>query len=191
MSLKQILVDRSDSSCELCGSKDDLNVYEVPFAPAEGEILCCSVCMDQLSNVVTPDAAHWQCLSTSMWSEVPAVQVTAWRMLHHFESESWARELLEMLYLDEATQAWAQAGLSHRQDSDAPLVHLDSNGAVLEEGDTVVLTKDLNVKGASFTAKRGTAVRRIHLDPDNAGQIEGKVEGQRIVILTQFVKKIK
>jgi protein PhnA len=40
-----------------------------------------------------------------------------------------------------------------------------------------------------LVAKRGTAVRNITLVHDNAEQIEGKVEGQRIVILTQFVKK--
>jgi protein PhnA len=53
----------------------------------------------------------------------------------------------------------------------------------------VVLIKDLNVKGVGFTAKRGTAVHRITLVPDNDAHIEGRVEGQRIVILTEFVKK--
>ncbi|WP_339653117.1 alkylphosphonate utilization protein [uncultured Salegentibacter sp.] len=70
------------------------------------------------------------------------------------------------------------------------MVHKDSNGAVIETGDTVVLTKDLNVKGSSFTAKRGTDVRRVSLVYDNPEQIEGKVEGQQIVILTKFVKKV-
>ena len=70
-----------------------------------------------------------------------------------------------------------------------PLVHKDANGAVLANGDTVVLIKDLPVKGAGFTAKRGTAVRSISLVHDNAGHIEGRVEGQRIVILTEFVKR--
>ena len=74
-------------------------------------------------------------------------------------------------------------------DAPAAVEHRDSNGAVLVQGDTVVLIKDLVVKGANFTAKRGTAVRGIALVPDNAAQIEGRVEGQRIVILTEFVKK--
>ncbi len=51
--------------------------------------------------------------------------------------------------------------------------------------------QDPNVKGASFTAKRGTAVRRISLVSDNPGQIEGRVNGQQIVILTKYVKKQK
>jgi protein PhnA len=74
-------------------------------------------------------------------------------------------------------------------DAPAAVQHLDANGAILMQGDTVVLIKDLVVKGANFTAKRGTAVRGISLVADNAGQIEGRVEGQRIVILTEFVKK--
>jgi len=60
---------------------------------------------------------------------------------------------------------------------------------VLEAGDSVTLIKDLKVKGANFTAKRGTAVRNIRLVHDNSGQIEGKVETQMIVILTEYVKK--
>ena len=55
----------------------------------------------------------------------------------------------------------------------------------------MTLIKDLKVKGANFTAKRGTAVRNIRLVHDNAGQIEGKVETQMIVILTEYVKKNK
>ena len=74
-------------------------------------------------------------------------------------------------------------------DLPAAVTHRDSNGVVLAQGDTVVLIKDLVVKGAGFTAKRGTAVRGIALVADNAGQIEGRVEGQKIVILTEFVKK--
>ena len=69
------------------------------------------------------------------------------------------------------------------------LKHVDCNGVELASGDTVVLTKDLNVKGANFAAKRGTAVRNISLVFDNPEQIEGRVNGQQIVILTQYVKK--
>ena len=65
----------------------------------------------------------------------------------------------------------------------------DSNGAILSAGDSVVLIKDLPVKGSSMVAKRGTAVRSIRLVRDNAEQIEGRVNDQTIVILTQFVKK--
>jgi len=92
-----------------------------------------------------------------------------------------------MLYLDDETLAWAQA--EQLQDAPDQEAHFDSNGVSLNSGDTVVLTKDLNVKGAGFTAKRGTAVRGISLVADNSDHIEGRVNGQRIVILTKFVKK--
>jgi protein PhnA len=102
-------------------------------------------------------------------------------------SEGWTQDLLDMLYLDEETLEWAKS--TEVADGEEAIVHMDSNGNILEVGDTVTLTKDLNVKGGGFTAKRGTAVRRISLVHDNAGQIEGKVEGQHIVILTEYVKK--
>ena len=68
------------------------------------------------------------------------------------------------------------------------MVCKDSNGATLSAGDTVTLIKDLVVKGANFTAKRGTTVKNISLS-DNPEHIEGKVNGTRIVLLTQFLKK--
>ena len=118
-----------------------------------------------------------------MWSEDAATQVLAARMLNRLsQSTDWARDLLDQLYLDEDLQAWVE-------NEALKLVHKDSNGATLSAGDTVVLIKDLPVKGAGFTAKRGTAVRGISLVADNAGHIEGRVEGQRIEILTEFVKK--
>jgi protein PhnA len=86
--------------------------------------------------------------------------------------------------------AWAKA-IPEEEGSitDEKVVHKDSNGTVLLAGDSVVLIKDLEVKGGGFTAKRGTAVRGISLVEDNPKQIEGRVNGQQIVILTQFVKK--
>ena len=66
----------------------------------------------------------------------------------------------------------------------------DANGNILQDGDTVSVIKDLKVKGSSMVAKQGTAVRNIRLDHENAEYIEGKVDGQQIVIITQYVKKI-
>ena len=95
---------------------------------------------------------------------------------------------LDMLFLDEETQAWAEAMVPDESPGTA-IKHMDGNGAMLEAGDSVILTKDLNVKGANFTAKRGTVVRCVSLVSDNPEHIEGKINGQRIVILTKFVKK--
>lgn len=131
------------------------------------------------------ESNHWRCLNDSMWSEVPAVKVIAYRMLNRLKAEGWPMDLLDMLYLDEETLGWAKAEAA----AETALVHKDSNGAILQAGDTVTIIKDLNVKGSSLVAKRGTAVRNITLVHDNAEQIEGRVEGQKIVILTQYVKK--
>jgi len=196
MNTEKELHSRSGSKCELCSSTGNLSVFEIPptskLSPDQC-ILLCATCQKQIEEPEKIDINHWRCLNDSMWSQIPAVQVMVWRMLTRLSSEGWPQDLLDMLYLDDDTLAWAQTGNEgHRdedQDDHTTIKHLDSNGAVLEAGDTVTLTKDLNVKGANFTAKRGTAVRGISLVADNAEQIEGKVNGQQIVILTQFVKK--
>jgi protein PhnA len=191
MSTEKALHERSESKCELCSVTENLSVYEVP-PPSNGTVdeavLICDTCEEQLENPEKVIANHWRCLNDSMWSQVPAVQVIAWRMLTRLSSEGWPQDLLDMLYLDEELQTWAEA-TSEGQGSDGEMMHMDSNGVTLEAGDTVTLIKDLNVKGANFTAKRGTAVRGISLVQDNPEHIEGRVNGQRIVILTKFVKK--
>ncbi len=190
MSIEKALYSRSESKCELCGVTEELAQYEVPPNSDGGVDYCaiiCATCRDQIDHPDRLDTNHWRCLNESMWSQVPAVQVLAWRMLTRLCAEGWAQDLLDMLYLDDELLKWAQAG---DEGGDAERVeHKDSNGVLLTAGDTVTLTKDLNVKGANFTAKRGTAVRGISLVPDNPEQIEGRVNGQQIVILTKFVKK--
>ena len=186
------LQDRSNSTCELCGETERLTVYEVPPVSKrgiDGSLLACNTCIEQIENPDKMDTNHWRCLNNSMWSEYPVVQVIAWRMLTRLRAEGWPQDLLEMLYLDEDTLTWAKATGEGVDESDK-IIHRDSNGVVLEAGDSVILIKDLPVKGSSMIAKRGTAVRRISLDNDNSDYIEGKVDGQQIVIITKFVKKL-
>ncbi|RNI32988.1 PhnA protein [Rufibacter immobilis] len=64
----------------------------------------------------------------------------------------------------------------------------DSNGNLLNEGDTVTVIKDLKVKGSSSTIKRGTVVKNIRLTDDEA-EIEGRVERTVMVLKTCFLKK--
>lgn len=65
----------------------------------------------------------------------------------------------------------------------------DSNGNPLAEGDSVVLIKDLKVKGANVTLKRGTVIKNIHLTAD-AEEIEGRTDKVKgLVLKTEFVKK--
>jgi len=191
MSIEKELYARSESKCELCSATETLSVYDVP-PDADGSIdhaiLICHTCKTQIDDPEKMETNHWRCLNDSMWSQVPAVQIMAWRMLTRLSDEGWPQDLLDMLYLDDDMLTWAKA-TGEGQSNEDKVIHKDSNGAVLEVGDTVTLIKDLNVKGANFTAKRGTAVRKISLVADNAKQIEGRVEGQHIVILTEFVKK--
>ena len=195
MGLLEDLQTRSGSKCELCTAADNLKVYEVPpvsTGGVDGSILACETCIGQIESrslgTDTTDANHWRCLNDSMWSEHPAVQVVAWRMLMRLKSEGWPQDLLDMLYLDDATLNWAKATGEGVAEGDK-IIHRDVNGVVLNVGDSVVLIKDLKVKGSSMVAKQGTAVRRISLDPENAEYIEGKVGAQQIVIITKYVKK--
>ncbi len=191
MTTEKVLQERSESKCELCSSTENLIVYEIPPSTdtkPDTCILVCDICCNQIQNPEQVDVNHWRCLNDSMWSQVPVVQVMAWRMLMRLRSEGWPQDLLDMLYLDDETLAWGQATGEGKTDDDS-VTHVDSNGNILETGDTVTLIKDLVVKGAGFTAKRGTAVRGISLVADNAEHIEGRVNGQQIVILTKFVKK--
>lgn len=189
MTVKDTLLARADNKCELCGATESLDIFEVgpdSDGTADQAALLCGTCR----HPERTDMHHWRCLSDSMWTPVAAVQVLSWRMLNQLTEEAWARDLLEMLYLEDDVLAWAKAGTESAADAQTDdIKHIDSNGATLAAGDTVVLIKDLNVKGAGFTAKRGTAVRNISLDENNEKHIEGRVEGQHIVILTEFVKK--
>jgi protein PhnA len=193
MDIEKELYRRSESKCELCGTTEGLEVYEVPpksAVGADGCLLVCETCHEQIDVPEKMDIHHWRCLNDSMWSQVPAVQVMAWRMLKRLSAEGWPRDLLDMLYLDEEILAWARA-TGEGENDDPGAKYLDCNGVELAAGDTITVIKDLDVKGTSFTAKRGTAVRGISLVADNPEQIEGRVNGQQIVILTKFVKKTK
>ncbi|MEJ7559986.1 MAG: PhnA domain-containing protein [Pedobacter sp.] len=191
MTVEETLLKRSENKCELCGSTDSLSVYEVPAktnnSPDEC-VLVCGKCLLQIEKKEVLDSIHLQCLSASMWSEIPGVQVVSWRLLNRLRQESWAIDNLDMMYLDEQTLAWAKATGDHENDTEVQF-HKDCNNNVLENGDSVVLIKTLDVKGSSLSAKLGTVVKNIKLVEDNKEHIEGKIEGQLIVILTKFVRK--
>lgn len=168
------------SACALCKAAE-ASPFEV--SGVAGSLLLCPTC--QAGAETGPkDAPHWQCLNDAIWSADAAEQVLAYRLLSQLDA-AWARDLLDIAYLEPDVLDIAKAGLP---DVNA-VVHRDSNGTVLQNGDSVTLIKALPVKGAGFTAKQGTAVRKISLEMDNAEHISGRVEGQRIVILTKFVKK--
>ena len=73
-------------------------------------------------------------------------------------------------------------------DENDELIVRDSNGAVLKDGDSVTVIKDLKGRGAASVIKRGTMVKNIRWT-DDADEIEGKVEKSMMVLRTEFLKK--
>jgi protein PhnA len=184
MSISTKLNDRFQGLCELCTTAPATHDYAV--SPKnndviENEVALCDTC---LVNIDAEDAGnHWQCLAGSIWNTEPSVQALTYRILYANKDKDWASEIMSSVELDETVITWAVAAFIKQA------IHVDSNNTPLENGDTIVLTQGLNVKGANFMAPKGTVVRKIRLVPDNTDQIEGKVNEQTIVILTKFVRK--
>ena len=188
--IERKLKDRSASKCEISGAELDLVVYTLP--PFTEESLAHSVLLtkhlkDQVENPDTMNPNDWRSLSDSMWNENLPVQILSWRMLARLKNI----DTLETMYLDEEALEWAKVTGEGEEEDENKIIHKDSNGAILKDGDSVVLIKDLDVKGATFTAKRGAAVHNIKVVWDDANLIEGRVENQHIYILTQYVNKTK
>ncbi|WP_242131381.1 PhnA domain-containing protein [Aestuariivivens marinum] len=191
MGILQTLKERSNATCELCGTSEGLRQYTIPPSLNENvdnDVLLCNTCFDQVEGNVEMDPNHWRCLNESMWSEHVAVQIMAWRMLQRLRNEGWPKDLLDMMYLNDDALALASA-TGEDKDSSEQIIHRDFNGVELKTGDAVVLIKDLKVKGTSMVAKQGTVVKNIRLDYNNEKYIEGKVGTQQIVIVTDYVKK--
>lgn len=203
-SLQDTLLNRSKSKCELCStsiSTSSQHFYSVPpIPPAKMEqssdrtILLCEECLNIIEKGASDKkVSELRFLNDSIWSEIPAVVVISWRILKKLGHEvSWAADLLGQIYLDDENLKWAESDeLNNSQEgaSEGSVTPTrDSNGNLLSDGDTVTLIKDLEVKGAGFTAKRGTIVRKISLT-DNPLHVEGKVNGVQIVLVASFLKK--
>lgn len=164
--------------CELCSSSEALSAYEV--APKSETITICKTCVESIDEP-SKNTNHWHCLSESMWSENPAVQVMAYRLLTALNSQ----DLLEMMYLEPEVETWAKEGMKEAVEPTR-----DANGTILEEGDSVSIIKDLVVKGAGFTAKQGTTVKNIRMVQGDPTHIQGKVNGSTIFIISAFLKKL-
>lgn len=190
MNLLEMLKQRS-RCCELCLDTNGLQVYDLPmqeYSNLDNAILVCSKCAAQLNKQEPLDEPRWHCLNTAMWSEQEPVKITAWRMLNRLRNYSWAAEALDMIYLTNESLVFAKKTGDHENDGAAEL-HLDCNGNQLFAGDSVVLVKSLDVKGSSVNARLGTVIKNIKLVADNKEQIEGRIEGQMIVVLTKYIRK--
>lgn len=73
-------------------------------------------------------------------------------------------------------------------DDDADAVVKDSNGQVLQDGDAVVLIKDLKVKGSSTVLKMGTKVKSIRLVGGDH-EVDCKMDGGSFMLKACFLKK--
>jgi len=91
---------------------------------------------------------------------------------------------------DEASGEWMPASeLAARTEAESAIVVRDSVGNILQDGDAVVLVKDLDVKGAGQTLRRGTVIRSIRLTGD-AQEIDCKHDTIRgLVLRAEFVRK--
>ncbi|MFN0257836.1 PhnA domain-containing protein [Pedobacter ureilyticus] len=178
------LKERSGGLCELCNKTEAVNAYVV--SPKKDDVIenQVALCNDCLTNVEATDQSfYWRVIEGSIWNPEPSVQALSYRILQSYKDEDWASGVLSMVDLDEDVIQWGMSGL------ETAAVHIDAFGNVLENGDTVVLTQALDVKGTNFSAPKGTVVKRIRLVHDNNEQIEGKINEQMIVILTKYVKK--
>jgi protein PhnA len=182
--MTEAVQNRNQGLCELCNTGTATEAYTVsPRSEdaAENQVALCPTCLEKTD--AENESFYWRCLEGSIWSAEPAVQALSYRILHRYKEEGWVSDLLASVDLDEQITQWALSAY------EVPEVHKDAFGNILSSGDTVVLTQALQVKGANFTASKGTVVKRIKLVPDNTGQIEGKINEQTIVILTRYVKK--
>jgi protein PhnA len=109
------LARRAKSKCELTGAAGvRLLPYEVPpvaLAPdLDRTLLVSEACHEVLENPKRLAGRQWNCLAEIVWSEMPAVQVVAWRMLKRLaQNEDWAREVVEEVFLDPEVEAWANS----------------------------------------------------------------------------------
>ena len=162
-------------NCDLCNS--DINVSEFNITPKSEYVNLCEKCKEQIKSGNLDDK-HFNCLNDAMWSENSAVKVLSYRLLKVLQRS----DLLDMLYLNEDEQVWA--------DYEEEKV-MDSNGNILQTGDNVTVIKDLDVKGTGKTIKRGTIARNIKMC-DEPGHISCKVDGIGSMYLkTEFLRKVQ
>lgn len=185
MSISNLLKQRNGDLCELCNAEPATTGYTV--SPKnddriENQVALCDTCVKEMQN----DSAsfHWRCLEGSIWNPEPSIQALSYRIMQQYKNEEWVSSVLNNVDLDESIVDWAMSSFQVAE------VHKDAFGNILENGDNVVLTQALDVKGTSFTASKGVVVKRIKLVHDNTEQIEGKINDQTIVILCKYVKKL-
>ena len=115
LGLGKDLARRAKSRCELTGAAGvPLRAYEVPpvgeMPDLERTLLLAEPCHAAIQRPQALAGREWRCLAEAVWSDFPALQVLAWRLLGHLaQREDWAREVLAEVVLDPAIEDWARA----------------------------------------------------------------------------------
>ena len=101
-----------------------------------------------------------------------------------------ATEAEDDFVYDEATGEWVSATSVPSASNDAAVEVRDAVGNLLADGDSVTLIKDLKVKGAGQTLKRGTVIKSIRLTGDSQ-EIDCRYEAIKgLVLRAEFVRKL-
>ena len=169
--------------CELCSSEENVSLVELPVSDGSEEqsIYLCANCATQVESGEL-DETHFNCLNDAMWSETPAAKIMSYVLWNQLGRQ----DMVEMMYLEEDELKLAEQAVNAAANK---VIFRDANGVELNAGDSIVILKDLDVKGAGFTAKRGTTVTRISLPHDMDDHVEGRVNGTKIYLKTEFIKK--
>ena len=107
------LVRRAKAGCELCGNHDGhFMIYEVDPVPEQPKyehcIHICETCHHQIKYPKRMEIHHWHNLSSTAWSDIPAIQVMSIMLLRRIESEDWVKELLEQVYVSPESEQWLE-----------------------------------------------------------------------------------
>jgi len=184
MKISEKLTERCHSTCELCSENAASSAYTVSPKDDQSidhQVALCDTCFSHLD--LNSDKDYWRILEGSIWHPEDSVKALSYRLLYQLNDQEWANSIFSSSEPEESVLQWALSPFQTLE------IHKDAFGNSLSNGDTVVLTQSLNVKGTNFTAPKGTIVKKIRLVHDNTEQIEGKINEQTIVILTKYVKK--
>jgi protein PhnA len=184
MKISEKLLQRCNQVCELCNENEATIEYTVSpkdSGSLDNVVALCHTCYQHLEN--EQEHEYWRILEGSIWHPEDSVKALSYRILYKIKNLDWADAIYNSFEPEEHILQWALAPYQVTE------IHKDAYGNSLSNGDTVVLTQSLQVKGTSFTAPKGTIVKKIRLVHDNTEQIEGKINEQVIVILTKYVKK--
>ena len=192
MSILNQLQERCQGTCELCNNETAAHTFYLNSKEDDInlQVAICNTCKSSMEDEKAE--FHWRCLESSIWSPIESVQALCYRILKKYSEQNWAADILNSVDLEDRVIELAMQGTEKKE------IHKDAFGNKLQSGDNVVLTQALDqargvpavaTQGTSFTASKGTVVKKIKLVQDNPEQIEGKINEQLIVILAKFVKK--